>query len=155
MNGMNTSEMTVVAVALAIVGSIAFWRLLCWVRSSPVHPDPWGEATEQAMEQPDTQEVCHHCSTPLPPGSWFCEHCGRAVGPYNNLMPWVNAFSEGEVFRSGVEEHVRRSPWLLTGYLLISLNYLIFAPFYWVRLFRNLFHGHVEATDSPGPPPAT
>jgi hypothetical protein len=139
MHGMNSGELAVGVAALAVTGGFAFWRVLLWIRNSPIHPDPWDTATQQAVEQPDAPEVCYHCATPLPPGSWFCEHCGRAVGPYNNLMPYVNAFSEGEVYRSGVLEHVRRSPLLIAGYLLISLSYLIFAPIYWFLLFKNLF----------------
>jgi hypothetical protein len=135
--------------ALGVVGVLAFWRALLWIKNSPVHPDPWDDATQQTVEGVDVPEVCHHCSTPLSPGSWFCEYCGRAVGPYNNLMPWVNAFSEGEVYRSGVLEHVRRSPFLIAGYLLISLSYLIFAPVYWLLLFENVFHHPTEATGSP------
>ncbi len=150
---MNPSEIVVGVAALAVMVGFAFWRVLLWIRNSPVHPDPWDAATAAAIEAPDAQEVCHHCSTPLPPGSWFCGHCGRAVGPYNNLMPWVNAFSEGEVFRSGVMEHVRRSPWLVAGYLFISLNYLIFAPVYWVLLFRNLFRDQSRTATSAGNPP--
>lgn len=135
--------------ALIVMGGFALWRALLWVRSSPVHPDPWDAVTQQAVEQPEAPEVCYHCATPLPPGSWFCEHCGRAVGPYNNLMPYVNAFSEGEVYRSGVLEHVRRSPLLIAGYLLISFSYLVFAPIYWFLLFRNIFHHLPETAASP------
>jgi hypothetical protein len=63
-------------------------------------------------------------------------------------MPYVNAFSEGEVYRSGVLEHVRRSPLLIAGYLLISLSYLIFAPIYWFLLFKNLFARRPTAVPS-------
>ena len=149
MRGMTPGEWAVGMAALAVLAGFAFWRLLVWIRNSPVHPDPWDDTAAQAMEQPEASEVCHHCSTPLSPGGWFCNYCGRAVGPYNNLMPWVNAFSEGEVYRSGVLEHVRRSPFLISGYLLISLSYLIFAPVYWALLFKNIFHHSPEATVSP------
>jgi len=141
--------MVVGGAALALLGGFAFWRLLGWIRSAPTSPDPWDAATQRAAEEADAQEVCHHCSTPLAPGSWFCEYCGRAVGPYNNLMPWVNAFSEGEVYRSGVVEHVRRSPFLIAGYLLISMNFLILAPIYWFLLFKNIFHHPSEAAIAP------
>ncbi len=148
MDSTNPSEFAVGVVALAVMGGFALWRVLLWIRSSPVRPDPWDAATQEAAEQPDAPEVCYHCAAPLPPASWFCEQCGRAVGPYNNLMPYVNAFSEGEVYRSGVMEHVRRSPLLVVGYLLISFSYLIFAPIYWFLLFKNLFHHPPEAAAS-------
>jgi hypothetical protein len=132
-------------VALAGMAGLVFWRLLLWIRNSPVHTDPWDATTEEAVQQPDAAEMCPHCSTPVAPGNWFCEFCGRAVGPYNNWMPYLNAFSEGEVFRNGVTDHVRRNALIIAGYLLISFNYLIFAPIYWVLLFRNLFRTSPEA----------
>lgn len=130
-------------------------RLLRWIKSAPAHPAPWDAATQRTVDESQAQEVCCHCSTPLSPGSWFCEHCGRAVGPYNNLMPRVNAFSEGEVYRCGAEEGVRHTPWLVIGYLLVSLNYLILAPLYWVLFFRNYSrpscHGAPPGEDTSSP----
>ena len=154
MHGATPSEIAVGFAALAVMAGFAFWRVLLWIKESPVHADPWGAAVAAEIEGPDAQEVCHHCATPLAPGSWFCRHCGRAVGPYNNLMPWVNAFSEGEVYRSGVVEHVRRSPWLIAGYLLISFHYLVFAPVYWFLVFRNLFRRKPETMAASDENPA-
>lgn len=137
--------------ALAVFG---VWRLLVWVRSAPVKPDPWDEATEAAVQQEDAVPVCHHCLTPAPAGQWFCERCGNAVGPYNNWMPYIHVFSEGEVFRNGVLDKMRRSPLTIVGYFLASLaNYFIFAPIYWFFLFRH-WRGAArppdEAMDSEG-----
>ncbi|HTY86393.1 MAG TPA: hypothetical protein VMB80_02925 [Candidatus Acidoferrum sp.] len=124
-------------VGLLLLGGL--WRLIGWIREAPVHPDPWDAEVQQKLEDPDIQEVCRHCSTPLMPGAWFCECCGSAVGPYNNLMPYVNAFSEGEVFRNGVANRLRNKPIILVGYLLISLgSYAVFAPLYWFFLLSNL-----------------
>jgi|SRR5580765_2086584 len=132
------SELFAAIIGLTAVGVFSFWRLLRWIRSAPVKPDPWDEATEAAVQAEDAVPVCHHCLTPARPDQWFCEHCGCAVGPYNNMMPFLNVFSEGEVFRNGVFAHVRRTPLTVFGYLLGSLaNYLIFAPVYWFFLFRH------------------
>ena len=137
--------------ALAVLAGFAFWRLLFWIKSSPVHPDPWDAALEQAVQADDAVPVCHRCLTPAPPGQWFCETCGTAVGPYNNLMPYVNLFSEGEVLRSGVTDRVRLNALTVTGYVLLSLGFLAFtpvflllAPVYWFSVFKNLFSRPAE-----------
>ena len=84
-------------------------------------------------------EVCHHCLTQQPPNACFCEHCGSAVGPYNNMMPYLNVFSEGEVFRNGAADRLRSKPLIIAGYLLFSLSaYVFFAPIFWFFLFKNL-----------------
>ena len=117
----------------------AFWRLIVWVRDAPTKPDPWDAEIEQKLQEPDAQEVCHHCFEPQPPTAWFCARCGSAVGPYNNLMPYVNVFSEGEVFRNGTSGRLQKRPLILIGYFLISLGSFAFlAPIYWVQLFLNL-----------------
>jgi hypothetical protein len=131
---------TVVAL-LGIMGLLCagFWRFVVWVREAPSTPDPWDAEVERTLQKPETVQVCHHCSTPQNPNAWFCEHCGSAVGPYNNLMPYVNVFSEGEVFRNGVTNRFARRPIILIGYFLISLGaYSIFAPIYWLFLLSNL-----------------
>ena len=115
------------------------WRVIVWVRNAPVRPDPWDAEFEQKMQDPDTPQTCQHCSTPQPPGAWFCGHCGRAVGPYNNLMPFVQVFSEGEVFRNGTSGQFRNRPLILVGYFLISLGMFSFlAPIFWISMLPNL-----------------
>jgi hypothetical protein len=115
------------------------WRVIVWVRNAPVRPDPWDAEFEQKMQDPATPLTCHHCSTPQPPDAWFCEHCGRAVGPYNNLMPYVHVFSEGEVFRNGTSGQFRDRPLILAGYCLMSIGvFSFFAPVYWITMLLNL-----------------
>jgi hypothetical protein len=126
---------------LGIMGLLlaGFWRLILWVREAPLKPDPWDAEVERTLWEPEAVQVCHHCLTPQNPNAWFCKHCGSAVGPYNNLMPYLNAFSEGEVFRNGVTNSFRRRPVILIGYFLISLAaYSFFAPIYWLFLLSNL-----------------
>ena len=100
-------NMVIAGFAVGGLALAVFWRFIVWIREAPVRPDPWDAETEQKISEPDAQEVCPHCSTPQPPGAWFCAHCGRAVGPYNNLMPYVQVFSEGEVFRNGTSGRFR------------------------------------------------
>ncbi len=66
-------------------------------------------------------------------------HCGAAVGSYNNWMPYVYVFSQGEILRNGVTDKLRVGPFIIMGYLLYSLlTYFIFAPIYWFFFFKNL-----------------
>jgi ribosomal protein L40E len=134
--------------------AFGFVRVLAkWIQDAPATPDPWGRETQEAVDSPDLPEVCHHCSASNEPTAWFCGHCGSAIGPYNNLMPYVNAFSQGEVFRNGVCERMRANPLILVGYVLVSLEgYLVFAPLYWFFLARNLFRTRPPESEDPESP---
>jgi hypothetical protein len=143
----------------------AAWRLIAWVRSAPLTPDPWDAETEKKIQEPETPEICPHCLTELPPTAWFCQRCGRAVGPYNNWMPYLQVFSEGEVFRNATCDRLRSSPLILIGYFLLSLTFLlsiILQPFgswllslvmllallsYWSSFLKNLER---SKEDQPG-----
>jgi hypothetical protein len=134
------SDSNLIVAGLATGGLVlaALWRLVGWVREAPVKPDPWDHAIELKLQAPETTEACPHCSTPQSPGAWFCPHCGKAVGPYNNLMPYVQVFSEGEVFRNGTSGQFRNRPLILIGYFLISLGmFSVLAPIFWFSLWRN------------------
>src|ERR1039457_4794626 len=119
----------------------ALWRLMVWVRYAPATPDPWDAEVQQKLSAPETQEACPHCSTPQSPTAWFCPHCGRAVGPYNNLMPFVQVFSEGEVLRNGMSGRFRNRALVTTGFLLITLTiHPIFMLIYFLMLLPHLRH---------------
>jgi hypothetical protein len=139
---------------IAICGLVlaGFWRLIVWVRNAPVRPDPWDAEFEQKMEDPDMPQTCHHCSTPQAPGAWFCEYCGSAVGDYNNLMPYVHVFSEGEVFTNGTSGQFRNRPVILAGYFLISIGmFSFFAPVYWFSILLNLKRPDRPQKSAPDP----
>ena len=126
-------------VALAVLAVLLAWRAIVWFMQIPVPPDPWGQEIEKALHDPEAVEVCHRCFDPVTPGSWFCQHCGCAVGPYNNLMPYIDVFSQGEVLRNGTNDKLPQNALIIGGYLLLSLNmYFVFAPIYWVLFFKNL-----------------
>jgi len=115
------------------------WRFVIWIREAPPKPDPWDAEFERKLEEPEAVEVCHHCLTRQPANAWFCEHCGSAVGPYNNLMPYLNVFSEGEVLRNSTTDRLRNRPFILIGNSLIILGINpFFAPIYWFCLLFNL-----------------
>lgn len=123
----------------ASVTGVAFYRVTRWIADSPITSNPWGDEIEREINQPNAMEACHRCSTPQSPTAWFCPHCGSAVGPYNNLMPYVCVFSEGEVLRNGVMDKMRVNTLTIAGYILYSLgSYWIFAPVFWFFLFRHL-----------------
>jgi ribosomal protein L40E len=155
-----TSDPNLLVGELAAGGLVVagFWRLIVWVRDAPVTPDPWDAEVEQKMSEPDAVEVCHRCFTEQPTGAWFCARCGSAVGPYNNLMPYVMVFSQGEVFRNGVDGRVRPKLLTILGYLFCSLaNYAIFAPIYWIFRFKQLQRNRVGKSTGPetaGEPPS-
>ena len=124
---------------LAVLAFGLLWNAFVRVAQSPTSPDPWDKEIEKAVHEPDAVEICHRCFHPVTPNTWFCEHCGCAVGPYNNVMPYVCLFSQGEVLRNGVNDKLPRNALIIAGYLLFSLSmYLVFAPIYWILLFRNL-----------------
>jgi len=134
------SDPNLIIGGFAVVG-LAFailWRFVVWVREAPTTPDPWDAEVEQKLSEPEAVEVCPHCFTEQPPTAWFCAGCGSAVGPYNNLMPYVQVFSEGEVFRNGTSGRFRNRPLILTGYFLMTLGtFPIFAPIYLLSLLLN------------------
>jgi hypothetical protein len=55
------------------------------------------------------------------------------------MMPYVQVFSEGEVFRNGTSGRFRNRPLILTGYFLITLGTFPFlAPIYLLSLLLSL-----------------
>jgi hypothetical protein len=146
MFGSNDPNFVVAGFAISGLLLVGLWRLIAWIRDAPVMPDPWDAEVERKIHEPETAEICPHCSTPQPPCAWFCQHCGRAVGPYNNLMPFVHVFSEGEVFRNGTSGQFRNRPLILIGYFLISLgSFAFFAPIFWLSMLLNW----TRQTDEP------
>ena len=129
-------NMLVAELAAVGIGITLLWRYFAHVRKSPRTPDPWDAKTEQELSE--AKEVCPHCLTEQPTTAWFCKGCGRAIGPYNNLMPYVQIFSEGEVFRNSTNRHFQKRPWILFGYFLIfGAMFPLLAPFYLVWLLTN------------------
>ena len=151
MHGTSQADAVIGLMGIAALAVLALWGIIAWIKSCPFQPDPWDAETGQAVQQEDAVQVCHRCLTPVPPCQWFCETCGCAVGPYNNCMPYLYVFSEGEVLRNGTQDKLRFNALIVIGYLLCSRNFLIFAPIYWYFLFRNLRRRKVE--DDQDPPP--
>jgi hypothetical protein len=139
MSGTSDPDQIVAGLGAGLLALAGLWRLIVWVREAPQKPDPWDAGIDRQLEASEAVEICHRCFAGQPPNAWFCEHCGSAVGPYNNLMPYLNVFSEGEVLRNGSADRLRTNPFVIAGYVLFSLSvYAIFAPVFWVLLFQNL-----------------
>ena len=154
MHGTNQADAVIGVLAIAAMALLALWRIIVWIKSCPLQPDPWDAETGQAVQLEDAVQVCHRCLTPVPPCQWFCETCGCAVGPYNNYMPYLRVFSEGEVFRNGTHDKLRFNALIVIGYLLCSINFFIFAPVYWYFLFQNLQRSRAEDSQEPSSPGA-
>lgn len=124
-----------IIIGAAILGVVKlFWS----IRNARVTPDPWTEEIERSVHQPEAVSLCHRCFIPQSNKDWFCPNCGTAVGTYNNLMPYVYLFSQGEVLRAGTTDRIRPGFITIVGYLLVSLQgYVFFAPIFWYFLVKN------------------
>ena len=132
-------DLVIGGLGLAVLAFGLLWRVFLWAVKAPTSPDPWDKEIENAVHEPEAVEICHRCFDPVLPGAWFCKRCGCAVGPYNNMMPYIIIFSQGEVLRNGINDKLPRNALVIFGYLLFSLSsYLVFAPIYWILFFRNL-----------------
>ncbi len=138
-----TLEQLVLFGVLCAVG----YRIIRWFRDAKLTPDPWGPEVEREVQDAEARELCHRCLTPQPERGWFCEHCGASIGPYNNYMPYVDVFAQGEVLRAGTRDHLRPSFFIILGYVIVSLAmYSIFAPIYLFFVIRHL-HGQNEQSN--------
>ena len=150
---MNSPEYTVgVLAAIGVGGWVVVRALKSWF-AKPAAPDPWGPEIAEALERPDATPVCPHCQCPHEATRWFCSECGRSVGDYNNLNPYLYLFALGEVLREGTSGRVRKSWLTVTGYIVLScIEYFVLAPIYWFFLFRNLSRQNNPAPVSEEPP---
>jgi hypothetical protein len=148
------NEKTLALLVLVSLGGMAIYRLVLWLMDAPRTAEPWGDEIDKALAQDDAVPLCHHCFTPQEHIGWFCPECGATVGPYCNYMPYVYVFSQGEVLRAGVLEHLRCTALIVIGFIVFSLGMfsiggpLLFAvPIYWFFLFRNLLRSNNTAPD--------
>jgi len=132
---LTTEESLGAFVALVILGWLAVQAYRRWV---PDQPDADASPVDIAVEnEPGSatseQPLCLRCLTPYEPAAYFCPHCNAAVGPYNNWMPYLHIYSEGQWLRSAGAPPPR-NPWLIRiGYALLTLAVLgPLAPILWV-----------------------
>jgi len=138
MGAVSDPNLIVGGLGLGLLALAVLWRFIAWIRDAPRTPDPWDAEVDRQLHDPDIQQICHRCLTPQEPDAWFCRYCGAAVGPYNNLMPFLNVFSEGEVLRNGVGGRFRNRPLIVIGYFLLTLTiFPLLTPIYLASLWLN------------------
>ena len=145
-----TPETLLAAIMTVLITAYLAVVLLCrWITRIHPKPDPWDTDMDVAVRQPDAVPICHKCMSPQSPTSWFCPECGTSVGPYNNCLPYIYIFSIGEVFTAGAWRNVPVNALTVIGFFLASVSeYMIFAPLYWIRLWRNLSRIRREAPNA-------
>lgn len=123
------------------IAAVLVWRLIKWFGGAPTRPNPWDDATEASLHDPDALPLCPRCLEPDRDRVQFCRDCGFPVGPYVMWMPYLYLFAIGDLLRTGVDRPIRVSAPIVIFLLLFSAGeYFVFAPVYWFFLFRNLQH---------------
>jgi hypothetical protein len=65
-------------------------------------------------------------------------------------MPYIYIFSIGEALRSGVGPEANLTPFRTVAYVTIGLaEYTVFAPLYFIRLYRNYKRLNGAQNDGP------
>lgn len=127
------------------LGTSLLRKIKEYVDSLKNRPDPWEAEDAAAVQTEEATPICPHCILPVNPEDHFCPRCNKAVGDYNNVMPFERLYSYGEVMRNGVEEEAHLTPYRTTAFAMISLVAMgPFAPLYWIRLYRNRKRGRSE-----------
>jgi hypothetical protein len=123
------------------LGKLVIDKITAWWHEPITYP--WPEELNEEVQRAESAYVCHHCLTPQGHPGWFCPKCGAATGPYNNYLPYINIFSTGEVVRAGVGSKLKWTCFTTGLFILFSfLEYLVFAPAYWFRMYRNWKRQH-------------
>lgn len=140
-------EMLVGILATTGLVLVGCWRLFRWFFGEKPGPNPWDEKTEESIQQPDAVPLCRRCLEPHEESARYCSNCGLPVDSMVPLSPFHQVFAMGDVLLTGTQ---RRFPvnWLtITGFVFLSMiQYLIFAPFYWFFLLRNVRRLRTEST---------
>jgi hypothetical protein len=150
----NEPERLVGYLAIIALGCFFFARFVIWLLKGPREPDPWGEQIAADLAEGNCTPVCHRCLTPHDSMLNFCPECGAPVGKYTNLLPFPRLFSLGHTLRIGTSGGFKRTPLIVGGFILLAIaEYAIFAPVYWVMLFRNILQQRrVDPRTGPQPP---
>jgi len=147
---MEYATLIIIIGAAIVISAVARWK---W--SGPRAAEPWAREIDDALDAPEAVPLCLHCLAPQEHDGWFCPECGATVGLYCNYMPFVSLFSQGEVLRAGVANSLPATPLRVAGYVLLAFSsYAIFAPFYWIALFRGLGRTEQPADDGVATDPA-
>jgi len=141
-------ETSLAWLVLLVVAVIGAWRCLVWWLETPAEPDPWDNEAVELGDPVAAEPLCLRCLEPHPHPAAFCPHCCAPVGDFNNYSPYLYVFSVGELLRTGTSGSFRRSWLTLAGFVILgAMEYLLFAPVYWLCLVLNLR----RRNDSPPP----
>lgn len=136
---LNDSDGLVGFLVVLLLLTFAFVKLIHWMLSGPIRPDPWSEEIAAEIAGDDATPLCHRCLAPHDSMVDFCPDCGAPVGTYTNWLPYPYLFSVGHTLRIGTDGDFKRSPLVIAGFILFGLaEYMLFAPIYWYLLLRNL-----------------
>ena len=147
----------ILIVASALLVAAGLFRLWRWIQEAPAHPDPWDAEAGVDLDAAESRPLCTRCLSPHEETDWFCPQCGKAASPTTNWMPYLDELSLGDVLRHGTDGRIPVKPLTIIGYVVLSLTqYLVFAPIYWWRLWRNVERLKQQyGNPSPAPPPVT
>ena len=150
-------EIVVAAVVTTGIVLFVLWRAGRWFFGGPASPNPWDEQVEQSIQGSDATPICRRCLEPYEESARYCSHCGLPVDALVPLSPFHQVFAIGDVLLTGTQRKFPVNWMTITGYILLSMvQYLIFAPFYWFCLLRNV--RRIRAESKPpvdlAPPPA-
>ncbi|MDB6056256.1 MAG: hypothetical protein JWO95_100 [Verrucomicrobiales bacterium] len=142
---MSQSDLKIVAVAVVIFLGVCIYRLVQRFRRLIPTADPWSDDVQASVCDENAVPVCHRCFTGQEPNTLFCPKCGTAVGDYNNILPWVQVFSEGEVLRNSLFDRVRVNVLTIVGFFVFTVALgcltgigLMLMPFLWVMFVKNI-----------------
>ncbi len=161
---MSPTDAKVVATGIAIVVALGLYRLFQHFRKLVPRPDPWESDVQAAVSEETARPICHRCLTDHDVNAWFCPKYGAAVGDYNNLLPYVQVFSEGEVLRNAISQRLRVNIITIVGFVLFTFCLalmtgvgIVLAPFYLYLFFRNVGKNRLvdmeeNISNAPQPP---
>jgi hypothetical protein len=130
LESLTQGEAFIANAAFAIATSLA---LISWIRrvASKTTSDPWPRDVDLGVKNDDAVPVCVSCLFPQRERLWLCPHCAFPAGDYVTLMPYLQNFAIGELFRRGVigppEKGIGRTTLLI---ILSAGEYGLFAPVY-------------------------
>ena len=133
-----------------IVVGFGIYRFVERFRRLIPRADPWSDEVQAAVCDESDVPVCHRCLTEQEANTLFCPKCGTAVGEYNNILPWVQVFSEGEVLRNSLFDRLRVNIVTIAGFFVFTIALgvitgigLILMPFMWVMFVKNIGRSRV------------
>jgi hypothetical protein len=130
-------QQTIALVALVAALAIYLFRKIREI-ASKTSPDPWPQEVDLAVKARDAVPMCINCLYPQEGHRWFCPHCAFPTGEYVTIMPYLQIFAVGEVFRRGVigppETGFARKAFFV---IYSASEYVVFAPIYWFWMARK------------------